>query len=107
MAKNIKKNVTLNDCGINSVRISGKISLVNYASEKLFDGTVGVTEETPSGKQITHYIRCKWFNPSIELEKGDVVDIDGKFGTDSYETKDGKKKYSTIVIINGLEVFVV
>lgn len=99
------KKITKKESGINNVRISGVVSIVNYVSEKLFDGTVGVTEETPNGKQITHYIRCKWFNPSVELDKGDTVDITGKFGTDSYEAKDGKKKYSTIVIIESLEVF--
>lgn len=99
------KKITKKESGINYVGISGVVSLVNYVSDKLFDGTVGVTEETPNGKQITHYIRCKWFNPTVELEKGDTVDITGKFGTDSYEAKDGKKKYSTIVIIERLEVF--
>lgn len=100
MAKSIKKNETTNS---SNIVMTGAVSLINYSSEKLFDGTVAINETTPKGNTMTHYVRVKWFNPAIELEKGDNVRIIGKFGTDSYESNN-TKHYKLVVIVESCEV---
>lgn len=105
MTKKIAKKEETKTINTVIIEFNGTVSLINYSSEKLFDGTVAINEESPNGKTVTHYVRCKWFNPTIGLEKGDVVSVKAKFGTDRYTDKAGKTHYNTIVIINDCDVF--
>ena len=105
MAKKIeKKNEETKVINNVAITFDGKVSLINYSSEKLFDGTIAINREIPNGKVITDYIHCKWFNPTIELEKDDTVVVSATFGTDSYEDKKGKKHYNTFINIVECEV---
>jgi single-strand DNA-binding protein len=66
------------------------------------DGTVGATT-------TTEWINCTAFGRTAELllsacKKGDSVGVQGRINTQSYE-KDGKKQYSTKVIVDRILMF--
>ena len=103
MAKKINKDLTKEFNNV-SINFDGTVSIINYSSEKLFDGKIAINEKTPNNKTMTHYVHCKWYHPSMELEKGDVVTVNAKFGTDTYKDKQGKTVHKLIVIINDCEV---
>ena len=99
------KSTTVRDINNVTIAFDGTVSLINYQSDGVVDFSVAINQAYGDNKTFTHYVKCKWFNPTLELEKDDVVSIRAVFGTESYDGKDGKKKYKLFVNVESLEVF--
>lgn len=82
-------------------------------NNKLADFTLAVDrglskEAKEKAKQTADFIRCKAWGPKADLiekyfKKGDQLALSGKIQTGSYEDSDGKKVYTTDVIIEGVD----
>lgn len=80
---------------------------------KLADFTLAVDrglskEAKEKAKQTADFIRCKAWSQKAELierylKKGDQLALTGKIQTGSYEDSDGKKIYTTDVIVEGID----
>lgn len=80
---------------------------------KLADFTLAVDrglskEAKEKAKQTADFIRCKAWSQKAELierylKKGDQLALTGKIQTGSYEDNDGKKIYTTDVIVEGID----
>lgn len=80
---------------------------------KLADFTLAVDrglskEAKEKAKQTADFIRCKAWSQKAELierylKKGDQLALTGKIQTGSYEDGDGKKIYTTDVIVEGID----
>ena len=84
----------------NSVAVSGIIKKVALKRDKVM--AYDIECEQPSPKDSTKKIRCwltvKEFNPELEYEEGDIVDVAGHLVTESWEDKDKKMHYNLIVV---------
>lgn len=93
---------------MNTVAIMGRLTkdpTVRYTAEKQMC-IASLNIAVPDGKDKSNFINCKAFGKVAEIiekyaHKGDLVGIEGKIQTGSYE-KDGKKTYTFEVIINNL-----
>ena len=82
-------------------------------NNKLADFTLAVDrglskEAKEKAKQTADFIRCKAWGPKADLiekyfKKGDQLALSGKIQTGNYEDSDGKKVYTTDVIIEGVD----
>lgn len=82
-------------------------------NNKLADFTLAVDrglskEAKEKAKQTADFIRCKAWSQKAELierylKKGDQLALTGKIQTGSYEDGDGKKIYTTDVIVEGID----
>lgn len=68
--------------------------------------TLAVKRETKN--EETDFINCIAYNKTAELiskylDKGSKVSVDGRIQTGSYENKEGKKIYTTDVIVDKVE----
>lgn len=82
-------------------------------NNKLADFTLAVDrglskEAKEKAKQTADFIRCKAWGPKADLiekyfKKGNQLALSGKIQTGSYEDSDGKKVYTTDVIIEGVD----
>ena len=93
-------------------RICNDLDLEEYGKGKnkgtVLRFTLAVPRVTNKEEENTDFITCVAFNKSAELideyyEKGDMLGIEGKIRTGSYEDKEtGKKIYTTDVIVSQL-----
>lgn len=103
---------------MNKVCILGRICADPAVKEingknKLADFTLAVDrglskEAKEKAKQTADFIRCKAWSQKAELierylKKGDQLALTGKIQTGSYEDGDGKKIYTTDVIVEGID----
>lgn len=82
-------------------------------NNKLADFTLAVDrglskEAKEKAKQTADFVRCKAWSQKAELierylKKGDQLALTGKIQTGSYEDGDGKKIYTTDVIVEGID----
>lgn len=94
---------------MNHVNIMGRLTkdaTIRYTSEQkaVASFTLAVQDDYDSSK--ADFISCKAFGKTAELiekyvHKGELIGVDGKISTGSYE-KDGKKVYTTDVIANNI-----
>lgn len=82
---------------INEIVLTGKVDKVFCQTEKFTSFNLEVIMETPNEKIFTFKVGCRWFGLPYELEDGDIVEIHGNLNLNSYETKDGEKKYTICV----------
>lgn len=93
-------------------RICNELKFEEYGKGKdkgsVLRFTLAVPRVTNKKEENTDFITCVAFNKSAELiddyyEKGDMLGIEGKIRTGSYEDKEtGKKIYTTDVIVSQL-----
>lgn len=70
--------------------------------------TVAITRFNPNGEDGTDFIGCTAFSKQAEnlkkyVFKGNLIGIEGSIQTGSYDDKDGKKVYTTDVIVSRFE----
>ena len=82
-AKTKTTNATLQAISIEDVRINK----VWYTSGKITRFSIDIIEVSPNGKDIHTFVNCVWFNPSAELEEGDIISLTGSLFYDKYESK--------------------
>lgn len=102
---------------MNKVCLLGRIcadpNTKEFGDKKFVDFTLAVDrglskEAKEKAKQTADFIRCKAWDQKAELiekylKKGDQLALTGKIQTGSYEDGDGKKIYTTDVIIEGID----
>lgn len=62
-----------------------------------------------SGEYDSDFLNCKAFKTTADYVaryavKGDMLAIDGRIQTGSYEAKDGTKRYTTDIICNSVDI---
>lgn len=87
----------------NSVVLSGKIDKILVSTDKVVIMTIDSTSKTSKGNVAHTWVTVCEFNPEMEYETGDFVEVHGYLNTDSY-TKDGKKIYQLRVIADEISV---
>ena len=102
---------------MNKVCLLGRLcadpNMREFGDNKLADFTLAVDrglskEAKEKAKQTADFIRCKAWGPKADLiekyfKKGDQLALSGKIQTGNYEDSDGKKVYTTDVIIEGVD----
>ena len=100
---------------MNSVNLLGRLTAkpeLRYTSTNLamcrFTIAVNRTYSNSQGEKETDYINCVSFKKQAEnicnfLDKGSLVAIEGRIQTGSYDDKDGNKRYTTDVMVNGIQ----
>lgn len=100
---------------MNSVNLLGRLTAkpeLRYTSTNLamcrFTIAVNRTYSNAQGEKETDYINCVSFKKQAEnicnfLDKGSLVAIEGRIQTGSYDDKDGNKRYTTDVMVNGIQ----
>lgn len=96
---------------MNEVTIIGNVTgdpEVRYAGETVVAHLTVAVKNPSKGEDSTSFIRCVAFNKTAEniekyVFKGSKVGIVGYIKTGSYTNKDGKKVYTTDVVINKIE----
>ena len=83
--------------------LGAKVNKKFYHSDKVDRGSLDILSTSPTGKTIHTYVNYVWFNPSMELEEGDVINAEAHLYADSYE-KNGEKRYTLGVCIDECEV---
>lgn len=89
-----------------SKQISNDFKVVNFSlaiSEKWTD------KQTQERKEVTEWINCQASNKVSEIvekyvHKGDLLYVEGKFKTRSWE-KDGVKQYATFIQVEAVHLF--
>ena len=84
----ISTDLELKDLG------EGKVCNFNIAVNRTFKNSLGTYD--------TDFIRCVVFNKTAErlveyVKKGDLLGVSGRLQTESYEDKEGNKRYATKV----------
>ena len=102
---------------MNKVCLLGRIcadpNTKEFGNKKFVDFTLAVDrglskEAKEKAKQTADFIRCKAWDQKAELiekylKKGDQLALTGKIQTSSYEDNDGKKIYTTDVIVETVD----
>lgn len=78
----------------NSVQVVGMVRKIDVDSDKLLAFNLEVATPTPKGNMSFAWVEVKSFDYEGELKEGDVVGVEGKLNTSSYENKAGKKVYT-------------
>ena len=100
---------------MNSVQIIGRLTKdidLRYAQTgtaiAMFTVAVNRRYKNQNGEQEADFIRCKAFKKAAEIlaqytGKGSQIGIEGTIQTDSYDGQDGKRVFTTDVIVNNFD----
>ena len=100
---------------MNSVQIIGRLTKdidLRYAKTgtaiALFTVAVNRRFKNQHGEQEADFIRCKAFKKSAEIlaqytGKGSQIGIEGTIQTGSFDDKDGKRVFTTDIIVNNFD----
>ena len=96
---------------MNVTILSGRITkdpVTKYTTNGLCWTSFSVAVDNPGKDKGASFINCKAFDKTAETidkwaEKGKLVIIQGHIATGSYTGKDGKKVYTTDVIVDRIE----
>lgn len=81
---------------------------IRYTQQGLGIANFTLAVKRDNGKDETDFINCIGYGKTAEaiskyLDKGSKVSIEGRIQTGSYENKEGKKVYTTDVILDKIE----
>lgn len=96
----MNKVIAIGNLGKEVKFIDGQVKIASFP--------IAVNERTKAGER-TEWINCVAFGRLAEichdyLDKGDKIAIDGRLQTRSWEDDKGNKRYSTEVILNGMDM---
>lgn len=92
-------------------RLTRKPELKYTSSNKaVCDFSIAVNRNytNEDGKREADFINCQVWNKQAEnlckyQDKGNQIAVDGNLRVQSYDDKDGNKRYSTFVLVNNIE----
>ena len=92
-------------------RLTRKPELKYTSSNKaVCDFSIAVNRNytNEDGKREADFINCQAWNKQAEnlckyQDKGNQIAVDGNLRVQSYDDKDGNKRYSTFVLVNNIE----
>lgn len=96
---------------INKVILIGNLTKaveIRYTQTGIAIANFTLAIKRDNGKDETDFISCIAYNKTAELvskylDKGSKISIEGRIQTGSYENKEGKKIYTTDVIVDKVE----